>query len=443
MHNEDIHLDSPELQIKPENLEKVSTNTSAFKSLKRKTIVKFIRDLYKALEEKDKFQIIATIKEINLYLIQLSEDESEVIIELPKMEDFLKTFTIFMIPLHFVIFEFSLHSKLRHIFMSILKEAAMELLDCARKIDKLHIHKFDKSSSSKYDPDSFLVDLNKNIFANKNDYSIIEKVFLTLIKRRETLNLIRVIKLTYENILFDIIHGVKYAQKTQKCVIHKKLMSPRVPFLPQLEEVESLHGENRLNGKHTLVLDLDETLIHSFHVDKGVISTLTPDRYYLVRPGTFDLLSALSKYYEIVIFTSGTQAYADSILDSLDISGTFITHRLFRQHTSKNKHDDSKDITKLGRPIERTIIVDNSPANFAYHSDNGLYIKTWEDDIEDQQLYGLTNLLLHIAKAGFPDVREAIHIIKKELGNRDINALPNPYDEVNLKKVIRIVKLSH
>lgn len=45
--------------------------------------------------------------------------------------------------------------------------------------------------------------------------------------------------------------------------------------------------------EYTLVVDLDETLIH-----------FNDDGYYLIRPGVPVFLQELSKYYEIVIFTA-------------------------------------------------------------------------------------------------------------------------------------------
>lgn len=54
---------------------------------------------------------------------------------------------------------------------------------------------------------------------------------------------------------------------------------------------------------YTLVLDLDETLIHN--VEYG------NDSYFLVRPGCVQFIELMAKYYEIVIFTAALQEYAD------------------------------------------------------------------------------------------------------------------------------------
>ncbi len=85
------------------------------------------------------------------------------------------------------------------------------------------------------------------------------------------------------------------------------------PYLPQ----------NATPFKYTLVLDLDETLIHYFEEeDTG--------RFY-VRPNCFEFLEEMSKHYELVIFTAAMQDYADWVLDQLD-NKQLISHRLYRQH---------------------------------------------------------------------------------------------------------------
>ena len=109
-------------------------------------------------------------------------------------------------------------------------------------------------------------------------------------------------------------------------------------------------------GKYTLVLDLDETLVHYDSKQK----------LYYVRPGCRKFLKKLSKYYEIVVFTASVAMQADCILDEIDPKYRLIKHRLYRQHTifSKTTATAIKDLNRLGRPIEQILIIDNKRQNF-------------------------------------------------------------------------------
>ena len=106
--------------------------------------------------------------------------------------------------------------------------------------------------------------------------------------------------------------------------------------------------------EYTLVLDLDETLVH-FNRKRLV---------YQVRPGCLEFLGELAKYYEIVIFTASVSSVADFIIDKLDPKKELVRHRLYRNHTILSKTAAVKDLARLGRPLERTLIVDNRAANF-------------------------------------------------------------------------------
>ena len=75
-------------------------------------------------------------------------------------------------------------------------------------------------------------------------------------------------------------------------------------------------------NKKTLILDLDETLVHSsFNPPENPDLTLPVEIdgsinhvYVLVRPGTLEFLEVLSEYYEIVIFTASMQKYAEPLM---------------------------------------------------------------------------------------------------------------------------------
>ena len=99
--------------------------------------------------------------------------------------------------------------------------------------------------------------------------------------------------------------------------------------------------------EYTLVLDLDETLIH--YPDNNDCSF--DQDFYLLRPGLHKFLDKMSKYFEIVIFTAGTKEYADYILDQIDFKKT-ISHRLYRHHTKPDEDVYQKDLDELGRDLK-------------------------------------------------------------------------------------------
>ena len=103
-------------------------------------------------------------------------------------------------------------------------------------------------------------------------------------------------------------------------------------------------------------------------------------------------IEKMAEYYEIVIFTAALQEYADQVIDQIDVQNN-IKYRLYRQHTSQNGPFLVKDLSLLGRRMERTIIIDNISDNFVLQPDNGIFCSTWYDDMNDRFLDEITPLL--------------------------------------------------
>jgi CTD small phosphatase-like protein 2 len=55
-----------------------------------------------------------------------------------------------------------------------------------------------------------------------------------------------------------------------------------------------------------------------------------------------------------------------------------------------------KDLSLLGRDIQKTIIIDNISDNFILQPENGIFISTWYDDMTDKFLDEITPLLKEI-----------------------------------------------
>ena len=157
----------------------------------------------------------------------------------------------------------------------------------------------------------------------------------------------------------------------------------------------------------TLVLDLDETLVHYKQ-----ISNETGEFY--IRPFAQEFLVDLSAYFEIVIFTAAIKSYADWIIDRLDLENC-ISHRLYRCSTKQQKGVFIKDLSRLGRDLSKTIIVDNNPDNFQYQNDNGICIKSWYNDPNDNALKELMKVLKFVARRENEDVREVLKTIREKM----------------------------
>lgn len=173
------------------------------------------------------------------------------------------------------------------------------------------------------------------------------------------------------------------------------------------------------NTKKTLVLDLDETLVHSAfkppekpHV---VIPIPVEDKvckvYVQIRPGAKYFLEEVSKLYDVVIFTASVSKYAEPLMKELDPNKLCSTY-LFREHCSTCSNIFVKDLEFLGRDLKDVIIIDNSPNAYAFHPSNALPIPSWYNDISDPGLYQLLPLLNKLSLVD--DVRMYLPLIVSE-----------------------------
>jgi CTD small phosphatase-like protein 2 len=151
---------------------------------------------------------------------------------------------------------------------------------------------------------------------------------------------------------------------------------------------------------------LDETLLHfeELNDNEGQLS---------IRPGADSFLKLMSTHFEIVIFTAGTEEYADWALEFME-NVSCITHRLYRQHALPFKGYYVKDLSRIGRQLTKTIIVDNIAENFALQPANGILIKTWISDPKDTSLFELAPLLLKVVESQTEDVRELLKFYQQQ-----------------------------
>ena len=183
-----------------------------------------------------------------------------------------------------------------------------------------------------------------------------------------------------------------------KNLIEKNKVYP--PFLPPMDK-------NKY--KYSLVLDLDETLVHYIEEENKA--------YVQVRPYADFFLNEMAKYFELIIFTAASEDYADIVLNELD-KNKVIKYKLYRKHTEQINGIFVKDLKKIGRDLDKILIVDNNKDNFSLQPENGLHISSFIGDQNDDELYNLSEDLMKIIRSNKEDIRPIIKEIQDNMNKR-------------------------
>ena len=259
-------------------------------------------------------------------------------------------------------------------------------------------------------------DININININKSNINLIETIseilfsFLINYKTRKILSIFQQIKSNpsintlLKKLNFNTIIS-HYTENKNKNLVNDTLLTiEEAPKPPYLSPISPKYN-------YTLVLDLDETLVHYVSDNDSA--------YIQIRPGAEEFIKELSEFYEIIIFTAALQNYADLIISGLDPDGV-VSDKLYRQHTINKDNSYIKDLEKLGRDIKKVIIIDNISENFSKQPQNGLNICDFEGNEYDEELKYLKEDLIKLIKLKPNDVRLYLKDIQKKMDKRAI-----------------------
>ena len=246
------------------------------------------------------------------------------------------------------------------------------------------------------------------------------------------------------------IYLYNYNKKMEKKIKYEDEKNSNYNLLPS-KSVKNMNNKtniknnlnnniNNTNNKKTLILDLDETLVHSlFEPEKTNNNIIKPDIYLKIffnnkfqeifvykRPYLDIFLKEMRKIYDIYVFTASIEKYAKPLLDKLD-KDNLIIKKFYRESCLLSEGKFIKDLNSLNLNIKLKdiIIIDNNPFSYKFNKNNGIPIKSWHFDKADTELIKIIPLLKYLAKT--EDVRKYIPYIVKndEINFEQINSIIN------------------
>lgn len=163
--------------------------------------------------------------------------------------------------------------------------------------------------------------------------------------------------------------------------------------------------------KALLILDLDETLIHSSLIELEGLCDLKIFNFYVYkRPHLDEFLKEAFKYYKIGIWSTGSDDYVEAIVKHLIPEGEHLEFVWGRSRCPVKMPGENdyvhagyahyikpvQKVTRKGYKKERILIVDDSPYKISENYGNAIYIDEFTGDKNDDALIRLAKYLKEI-----------------------------------------------
>ncbi len=297
---------------------------------------------------------------------------------------------------------------------TLLSESDSVSLPKLRKLINNQLEKSEKDNNLNID-DYFLTTENNNkekknkIETIKNNTNFILQTIKIIIKNYKNKNSSMFLfflkeiylKASFREIFYFFINKILYSNELFT------YLSPNIILRQNpniFKDITIPYIKNIDKKKYSLILGLEGTLINfkfsnKFSAFNGILE---------IRPGLYQFLSEMKKYFEIIIFSLFSQKIADYIINNIEKKEKYFDYRLYVQHSIIIENEFVKELKRIGRPIDKIIIVDNLNQSYKLNKKNAINIKSfWGKDYSDNALKDLGKILIKIIKDS-DDVRNGI-----------------------------------
>ena len=227
-----------------------------------------------------------------------------------------------------------------------------------------------------------IIEGKENIINQEQNEKIISLFFINALKSNNEINIEFLKKIFYSILCFN--NEPKAININNNNPINNPINvinqennidnNPKKYFLPEIKG----------NKKYSLVLDLEDTLIHSqrtFNIRKKIKLCNINKKLIILRPFLFEFLEEMQSIFELILFSSNTPEYVNPIVNLIQKNKKYFDHILYRHHITLDEEGNNvKNLEFLGRDLKNIIIIDDIPRYFKLQKENGINIKPFSGD---------------------------------------------------------------
>ena len=157
-----------------------------------------------------------------------------------------------------------------------------------------------------------------------------------------------------------------------------------------------------------LILDLDETLIHTTREWIGYSPDFTCEGhgFIFIRPGFSEFIAEIRSYFDVAVWTAGTKDYLECVTSNL-FRNVNLSFAWCRDHCVVDTYSNGdplflKELNKIERKgynLRNVLAIDDRPEALKNYPDNLISIKPFYGDREDSELAELANYLKQKVKS--------------------------------------------
>lgn len=157
-----------------------------------------------------------------------------------------------------------------------------------------------------------------------------------------------------------------------------------------------------------VILDLDETLIYSSEGPLDREADGRVGRYFVYRrPHVRSFIEALSRDYQVAIWTSATADYAADVIrlivpEATQLTFVWSSDRCTRKFDAELQEfywiKDLKKIRKLSFDLDRVLVVDDTPTKHERNYGNLIRVRPYLGEHEDDELPQLLTFIRELAQ---------------------------------------------